>query len=126
MCLCAVLYGVTYLHQLVHMQKSDFWVTRGGIPTGWPHTARSGKPDCRGPEAKPHQRDTPEVWLTRQQLSCQSRAAPLRHSILCRDSNNLSKAELHHSLPHVVMLIAQHTCHNVPSTLGGLEVCVLQ
>jgi hypothetical protein len=37
-----------------------FLVTRGGgAPTGWPHTAQSGKPDCRGPEAEPHQRDTP-------------------------------------------------------------------
>jgi hypothetical protein len=33
----------------------------GGTPTGWPHTAQSGKPDCRGPEAKPHQRDTPNT-----------------------------------------------------------------
>jgi hypothetical protein len=30
-------------------------------PTGWPHTAQSGKPDCRGPEAMPHQRDTPNT-----------------------------------------------------------------
>ena len=30
---------------------------RGGGPTGWPHTAQTGKPDCRGPEAKPHQRN---------------------------------------------------------------------
>jgi hypothetical protein len=30
-----------------------FWVTRGArTPTGWPHTAQSGEPDCRGPEAK--------------------------------------------------------------------------
>jgi hypothetical protein len=41
---------------------SLFFVTGGGrIPTGWPHTAQSGKPDCRGPKAKPHQRDTPNT-----------------------------------------------------------------
>jgi hypothetical protein len=33
----------------------------GRTPTGWPHTAHSGKPDCRGPEAKPHPRDTPNT-----------------------------------------------------------------
>jgi hypothetical protein len=26
----------------------------GRTPTGWPHIAQSGKPDCRWPEAKPH------------------------------------------------------------------------
>jgi hypothetical protein len=31
----------------------------GGTPTGWRHTAQSGEPDCQGPEAKPHQRGTP-------------------------------------------------------------------
>jgi hypothetical protein len=35
----------------------------GGTPTGWPHTAQSGKPDCRGPEAKPHQRDAPNTLI---------------------------------------------------------------
>ena len=37
------------------------WVTRGGglPPAG--HTQQSGKPDCRGPEAKPHQQDTPNT-----------------------------------------------------------------
>jgi hypothetical protein len=33
----------------------------GRTPTGWPHTAQSGEPDCRGPEAKPHQRVTPNT-----------------------------------------------------------------
>ena len=38
------------------------WVTRGGrTPTDWPHTGQSGEADCRGPEAKPHQRDTPNT-----------------------------------------------------------------
>ena len=36
----------------------------GRTPTGWPHTAQSGDPDCRGPEAEPHQRDTPKLTCT--------------------------------------------------------------
>ena len=36
----------------------------GRTPTGWPHTAQSGEPDGRGPEAKPHQRDTPNTLST--------------------------------------------------------------
>jgi hypothetical protein len=33
----------------------------GRTPTGWPHTAHSGEPDGRGPEAKPHSRYTPNT-----------------------------------------------------------------
>jgi hypothetical protein len=40
-----------------------FWVTRGGGLPQAGHTQLYGEPDCRGPEAKPHPRDT--------QLFCQ-------------------------------------------------------
>ena len=33
----------------------------GRTPTGWPHTEQSGKPNCQGPEAKPHPQ---EIRLT--------------------------------------------------------------
>ena len=42
-------------------KKSNLGLPGGRTPTGWPHTAQSGEPDCRGPEAKPHQRDTPNT-----------------------------------------------------------------
>jgi hypothetical protein len=42
-------------------QRFFFCYQGGRTPTGWPHTAQSGEPDCRGPEAKPHQRDTPNT-----------------------------------------------------------------
>ena len=36
------------------MQHAFFVSYQGGRPpTGWPHTAQSGEPDCWGPEAKP-------------------------------------------------------------------------
>jgi hypothetical protein len=38
-----------------------FWgYLGGGLPPAG-HTQQSGEPDCRGPEAKPHQRDTPNT-----------------------------------------------------------------
>jgi hypothetical protein len=60
---------VALLSMLLRNQATLHWVPvffflgyQGGrTPTGWPHTAQSGEPDCRGPEAKPHQRDTPST-----------------------------------------------------------------
>ena len=37
------------------------WVTRGGGLPQAGQTQQSGEPDCRGPEAKPHPRDTPNT-----------------------------------------------------------------
>ena len=49
-------------HAFRVLVESFFGGYRGGrTPTCWPHTAQSGKPDCRGPEAKPHPRDTPNT-----------------------------------------------------------------
>ena len=46
---------------------------RGGAPpTGWPHTNSRAEPDCRGPEAKPHRRGTPNTPYTRRAPFCTS------------------------------------------------------
>ena len=47
----------------------------GRTPTSWPHTAQSGQPNCRGPEAKPHprdMRDSPMLWVDKQHGPMQS------------------------------------------------------
>jgi hypothetical protein len=50
------------LKEMVRGCLSLFFVgyQRGGLPPAG-HTQQSGKPDCRGPEAEPHQRDTPNT-----------------------------------------------------------------
>ena len=47
----------------------------GRTPTGWPHTAQSGEPDCRGPEAEPHQRDAPNTPIPGR-AQCPGRGLP--------------------------------------------------
>jgi hypothetical protein len=62
--------------------KNFFVGYQGGrTPTGWTHTAQSGKPDCRGPEAKPHQRHTPNT--------------PIPGGAQCPDQNSMGVEPTH-------------------------------
>ena len=40
-----------------HFSAAHCFPNRGANITGWPHTTQSSHHNCRGPEAKPHQRD---------------------------------------------------------------------
>jgi NAD(P)-dependent dehydrogenase (short-subunit alcohol dehydrogenase family) len=56
-----------------------FGLPGGGLPPAG-HTQRDqANPTAGGPRQSLTSEIRPEVWLTGQQLSCQSRAAPLRH-----------------------------------------------
>jgi hypothetical protein len=72
----------------------------GRTPTAWPHTAQSGEPDCRGPEAKPHQRDTPNT--------------PIPGGAQCPDQNSVG-VEPTHLLGVLQRLPAQRN-HAHPTT----------
>jgi hypothetical protein len=59
----------------------------GATPTGWPHTAQSGEPDCRGPKAKPHQRVTPNPpipwWLLDEEAAISGCSCGTYWFVLC-------------------------------------------
>ena len=86
-----------------------FFCYQGGrTPTGWPHTAQSGEPDCRGPEAKPHQRDTPNT--------------PIPGGAQCPDQNSMG-VEPTHLLGVLQRLPAQRN-HAHPTSISVMFQCL--
>jgi hypothetical protein len=82
-----------HVHLILDHSFFFFGYQGGRTPTGWPHTAQSGEPDCRGPEAKPHQRDTPNT--------------PIPGGAQCPDQNSMGVEPTH--LLGVLQRLPAHT-----------------